>query len=192
MDDAALLRAAVAGDAHAYTHFMRAHQAAVHRYLVALMGTGADAEDALQETFINAWRGADSYAATGSARGWLYAIARNVVRHQLRRHVGEPAHVESLDALAEEAGWGCVSASSENQDAERARETIAEALPQLPADEREVLTLRELDGWSGHDTAALLGITLPAMKSRLHRARLHLAAAVRALDSTSPGRPPHA
>jgi RNA polymerase sigma-70 factor (ECF subfamily) len=85
-----------------------------------------------------------------------------------------------------------VSASSENQDAERARETIAEALPQLPADEREVLTLRELDGWSGHDTAALLGITLPAMKSRLHRARLHLAAAVRALDSTSPGRPPHA
>lgn len=185
-DDAALLGAASAGDAHAFAVFMRAHQAAVHRYLLAMLGEGADAEDALQDTFINAWRSAGSYAATGSARRWLYSIARNVVRHQFRKRVGEPAHVESLEALGERAGWGCVPLTRWDSDVTNARETLQAAMRQLPPDECEVLTLRELDGFSGEETAGLLGISLPAMKSRLHRARLRLAAAVRALDATQP------
>jgi RNA polymerase sigma-70 factor, ECF subfamily len=189
MDDAALLGAAAVGDAHAFTVFMRAHQSAVHRYIVALVGSGDDVEDALQETFINAWRSAGSYAATGSARGWLYAIARNVARHQLRRRVGEPEHVESLEALAERAGWGCLPATGSDNDASIARETLQAAMRRLPRDECEVLTLRELDGFSGEETARLLDMSLPAMKSRLHRARVHLAAAVRALDAIQPGSP---
>lgn len=192
MDDAALLRAAADGDARAFEQFMHAHEAAVHRYLLALTGSGADEEDALQETFINAWRSAGGYAATGSARGWLYAIARNVVRHQVRRRVGEPAQVESLEALAEQAGWGAMPAVDTHADEIVARETLQDAMRRLPAEECEVLTLRELDGFSGEETSALLGISLPAMKSRLHRARVHLAAAVRALDATQPGGAAHA
>ncbi len=186
MPDAALLGAAAAGDAHAFTVFMRAHQAAVHRYLVALIGPGADAEDALQETFINVWRGAGRFAATGTARGWLYAIARNVVRHQVRRRVDEPEYLESLEELAAQAGWGALPADSGASDVSSARETLDAAMRRLPAEECEVLTLRELDGFSGDETARLLDISLPAMKSRLHRARIHLAAAVRALQSTQP------
>ncbi len=186
MPDAALLGAAAAGDAQAFTVFMRAHQAAVHRYLAALLGSGADAEDALQETFINAWRAAGTFAATGSARGWLYAIARNVVRHQMRRRVGEPEHIESIDALAARAGWGALPADGLESDASIARETLHAAMRHLPAEECEILTLRELDGFSGDETARLLDISLPAMKSRLHRARIHLAAAVRSLEVTQP------
>jgi RNA polymerase sigma-70 factor (ECF subfamily) len=186
MPDAALLVAAAAGDGHAFSVFMLAHQAAVHRYLVALIGSGADAEDALQETFINAWRGAGSFAATGTARGWLYAIARNVVRHQVRRRVGEPEQLESLEELASRAGWGALPADCGETAASFARETLQAAMRRLPSEECEVLTLRELDGFSGDETARLLDISLPAMKSRLHRARIHLAAAVRALESTQP------
>ncbi|MCC7052148.1 MAG: RNA polymerase sigma factor [Gemmatimonadaceae bacterium] len=187
MDDAALLQAAAGGDAAAFGVFMRTHEAAVHRYLLSLIGAGADEEDALQETFINAWRSAGSFAGRGAARGWLYAIARNVVHHQVRRRVGEPEHVESLEELAESAGWGA-PATDDHAGATIARELLDAGLRRLPAEEREVLVLRELDGFSGEETAALIGISLPAMKSRLHRARVHLAAAVRALDTTTTDR----
>lgn len=184
MDDAALLQAAASGDAAAFGAFMRTHEAAVHRYLVSLVGIGADEEDALQETFINAWRGAATFTGQGGARAWLYAIARHVVHHQVRRRVGEPAQVESLEALAAEAGWGCAGAT-EGDGAALARDLLDAAMRRLPPEEREVLVLRELDGLSGEETAALTGLTLAAMKSRLHRARVHLAAAVRSLDDSS-------
>lgn len=191
MDDPALLRAAAAGDAAAFGAFMQAHEAAVHRYLVTLVGTGPDAEDALQDTFINAWRGAATFTGTGGARAWLYAIARHAVHHQVRRRAGEPAHVESLEALAAEAGWGCAGEVDEDR-AATARDLLDAALRRLPPEEREVLVLRELDGLSGEETAALTGLTLAAMKSRLHRARVHLAAAVRSLDPTTDRSAAHA
>lgn len=183
-DDGALLRAAVAGDQTAFAQFMRAHQAAVHRYLVAFAGHG-DVDDALQETFINAWRGAATYHGGASARAWLYAIARHVVHHAVRRRVDEPEQFESVEQLAEEAGWGCADerAAGSGSDAGLARELLQTALSRLPREEREVLTLRELDGFSGDETAAILQLSLPAMKSRLHRARIHLAAVVRRLEA---------
>jgi RNA polymerase sigma-70 factor (ECF subfamily) len=183
MDDAALLRAAASGDEAAFAAFMREHHAAVRRSLLAFGGSEADADDALQETFISAWRSASTYTGGANARGWLYAIARNAVRHQVRRRVGEPEHLESIECLAEQAGWGDIAAPDTES---LARETLRDALQRLPVEEREVLTLRELDGFSGEETAALLGLTLPAMKSRLHRSRLHLAAVVRSLATTSP------
>lgn len=183
-DDGALLRAAASGDSGAYAQFMRAHQAAVHRYLATYTGS-PDVDDALQETFINAWRGAPGYQGGASARAWLYAIARHVVHHAVRRRVDEPDALESLEALAEEAGWGCIderSGGSGSDDA-IARELLTVALAQLPREEREVLTLRELDGFSGEETAAILQLSLAGMKSRLHRARIHLAAVVRRLEA---------
>jgi RNA polymerase sigma-70 factor (ECF subfamily) len=182
--DAALLSAAASGDASAFTTFMRAHQAAVHRHLVAFVGHD-DVDDALQETFIAAWRGAGSFHGDGSARGWLFTIARNVVRHQVRRRVDEPAQLESLDDLAEQAGWGSIPDERARPEAAIARELLTVAFARLPEEERVVLTLRELDGLSGDETAALLNLSLAAMKSRLHRARLHLAAVLRALETTA-------
>ncbi len=197
MDDAALLRAASAGDARAFETFMHAHEAAVQRYLRSAF-SDIDVDDALQETFIAAWRGAATYTGSGAARGWLYAIARNAVRHQTRRHVGEPAQLDSLDtvssleSLAEKAGWGCAHDAGVLSDAALAREQLGAAMAQLPTEEREVLTLRELDGFSGEETAALLHCSLAATKSRLHRARLHFAAVLRHLDPTLEQGAPHA
>ncbi len=163
---------------------MRAHQAAVARYLATFTGS-RDVDDALQDTFINAWRGAAGYHGGPSARGWLYTIARHAVHHQVRRRVDEPEQIESLEALAELAGWGCVDERSDSVASEAgvARELLQTALGRLPSEEREVLTLRELDGFSGEETAGLLQVSVAAMKSRLHRARIHLAAIVRQLES---------
>lgn len=187
-DDAALLRAAAAQDAGAFSEFMQTHAAAVHRHAIMLTGNGADAEDVLQETFINAWRAAATYSGTASARAWLYAITRNVVRHQARTRVGEPARLESLEELGERAGWGELPVTEPGAERALAREALEDALRLLPPDEREVLTLRELDGFSGEETAELLHLSLPAMKSRLHRARLRLAAILRSQHAPQLGR----
>ena len=140
-------------------------------------------EDAVQETFIAAWRSAGSFHGTGTVRSWLLSIARNIERHQRRLRVNEPTDFVPLDALAERAGWGCDPAETRRVAAALARDVLDHALADLPADEREVLVLRELEGLSGEETADMLLLTVPAMKSRLHRARLHLAAAVRRLEA---------
>jgi RNA polymerase sigma-70 factor (ECF subfamily) len=180
--DAALLARAAAGDADAFGTFVARHEAAVYRFARTLTRSRGDADDVLQEAFIAAWRGAGSYAGSGSARSWLLSIARNVWRHQARRRVGEPAGFEPIETLAERAGWGADPATARQLDAAEARELLAAALARLPEVEREVLVLRELEGFSGEEAAAILQLSLPAMKSRLHRARIHLAAALRALD----------
>ncbi|MEQ1690173.1 MAG: RNA polymerase sigma factor [Gemmatimonas sp.] len=179
-DDAGLLRRSASGDTAAFDIIVDAHSTSVSRFLTSL-GVN-DLEDALQETFIAAWQSAASFRGTGSVRSWLLSIARNVHRHSLRRRVDEPMEFVSLDALAERAGWGCDPAETRRADIAIARDELEHALAKLPVDEREILVLRELEELSGEETAQLLHLTVPAMKSRLHRARLHLAAVLRQAD----------
>ncbi len=182
--DAALLRRTAEGDTSAFDLIVERHQGAVRRFLCTLGADDVDdvLDDVLQETFIAAWRSASGYQATGSVRSWLLSIARNVYRHHRRFRVDEPRSFVALDDLAERAGWGCDPAEGRRVAAALARDVLEHALAQVPREEREVLVLRELEGLSGEETAQLLQLTLPAMKSRLHRARLHLAAAVRTLE----------
>lgn len=180
--DAALLAASAAGDSGAFAVFMRRHQAPVARYLALFTGTH-DVDDAVQDTFVAAWRAAAGFRGDSSARGWLYTIARHAVHHQQRRRVHEPAQLESIEELAERAGWGSLPANPTNTTEDDRAELLHRALALLPHEEREVLTLRELDGLSGEETAAVMQLSLAAMKSRLHRARIHLAAVARELAS---------
>ena len=180
--DAELLRRAASGDTVAFDAIVESHQAAVARFLMSL-GLH-DPDDALQDTFIAAWESANSYQGSGTVRNWLLSIARNVHRRSHRRRVDEPASFVSLDVLAERAGWGADPAESRRVEIALARDVLTHALALLPDDEREILVLRELEGLSGEETAELLELSLPAMKSRLHRARLHLAAVLRQPDSS--------
>lgn len=172
------MTAAQRGDGAAFEPFVAAHAADVHRFVRSLGLDGADAEDALQDTFIDAWRGAGSFRGESSPRLWLFGIARNVVRHAQRRHIGEPADFEPLERIALQAGWGSDDAAHDVEADRRA--LVHDALATLSHDDREILVMRELEGLSGDETAAALGLTLPAMKSRLQRARLRLTAALRA------------
>jgi RNA polymerase sigma-70 factor, ECF subfamily len=175
LSDAEILRRTAAGDATAFEVLVERHEAAVHRYIRALAGADDRIDDALQETFIAAWRGAGGFRGDDGARAWLLQIARNATHRQFRRRAGEPAHHLPLQALALEAGWGDTGAESFARRLE-ARDLVEAGFRGLGPEEREILVLRDLEQLSGEEAAALLGISLAAQKSRLHRARLRFLA----------------
>lgn len=174
VDDDELMRRTAAGDRSAYAEVVRRHHGAVLRYARALVADSAD--DVAQQAFLDGMRGAASFAGRASVRTWLLTLTRNAAFRGRRRRAGEPERHVPLHELGEAAGWGDpeqkVAAMLDAALLRRALSSLAEA-------SREVLVLRELEGLSGKETADMLGISSAAMKSRLHRARLELAAAVR-------------
>jgi RNA polymerase sigma-70 factor (ECF subfamily) len=176
LSDSELLRRTADGDHEAFTVFVDRHEGAMYRFLSARTGSSADSEDALQETFLAAFRGSGSYRGEGSARSWLFGIARNLSKRLYRKRVGEPDEMVPLEELGLQAGWGCPPWTDSFLESLERRDTLEKALQRLSPEEREILILRELEGFSGDETAAVLELSLSAMKSRLHRARLRLAA----------------
>jgi RNA polymerase sigma-70 factor (ECF subfamily) len=179
-DDQQLLHAATLGDRKAFEAFVERHQDSVFRFLRAVASDHADAEDALQETFLAVWRSAGTYRGGPSARGWVLTIARNALARAHRRRAGQPTSFLPLGELGLQAGWGADGDGILERIARR--DLLERALESLGADDREVLVLRELEDLSGGEVADMLGIGVPAMKSRLHRARLRLMAALREVD----------
>lgn len=174
-DDLTALRRVAEGDKGAFGPLVHRHKQAVYRFARTLCDSEATAEDVLQETFVAALRHAGTFRGEGSVRGWLLRIARNQVATAYRRRSGEPPVHESLDALGSEAGWGAETPWDQLLD----RDALTRAMSTLSEEDREILVLRELEGLTGQQTAEVLELTLPGMKSRLHRARLRLAAALR-------------
>lgn len=186
--DADLLRATAAGDADAFAQFVVRHRSAVYRY-ARTRSRDADAEDALQQTFVQAWRSAGTLEVAGSARAWLLTVARNALSRLQRRAASIGDGVPSVEELGEVAGFASEDATPERfAAAAEERERLEQALAALPDVDREILVLRDLEQLPGEEVAALLSLSLPAMKSRLHRARLRLVAELRRLlpEDTSP------
>jgi RNA polymerase sigma-70 factor (ECF subfamily) len=187
-DDGLIARIA-AGDDDAFAAFVHRHQDGVYRYLVARTRSASAADDALQETFVAVWRGAAAFRAEGSARGWLFGLARRQAARTFRRRVGEPADhdgVEAIDVVGWSAGWGTGDPERALAAAE-SKERLLRALATLSDEDREVVELRDLAGLDGAAVAEALGVGLLAMKSRLHRARLRLMAALRADSEVADG-----
>ncbi len=137
------------------------------------------AEDALQETFLAAYRGAASFRGDGRVKSWLLTIARNASMKHLRSRPAVAVDDSTMDTLGIEAGWG--DPADPEHLAESAERSVAlrAALAELAAEDREVIVLHDLEGLTGRETAGALGLPLAATKSRLHRARLRLLAALR-------------
>jgi RNA polymerase sigma-70 factor, ECF subfamily len=164
-------------NSHGLEKLLNRHGPALLRYLRTLLPASA-AEDALQETFLAVFRGAQGFRGEGSVRGWLYTIARNTA-FKLRRHQREePKDLEDIDALGTAAGWGASERPDDLLSTQEQHQALATALTQLDPFDQEILVLRDMDGLSGEETAKILGIGLPAAKSRLHRARLKLIGAL--------------
>jgi RNA polymerase sigma-70 factor (ECF subfamily) len=183
--DAELLARTATGDRRAFGQLVVRHQAAVARFARAASPSLSDAEDVLQEAFLAALRGAGSFRGASTVRTWLLGITRHAALHRRRRDQRyEPLQEESLDVLGRDAGWGADPLTTPEQamiGAEQ-RADVIRALDSLPPDQREILVLRDGEGLSGDETASILGVSLDAMKSRLHRARLKFAASLRRGD----------
>lgn len=168
------------GDRAAFATLVAAHREAMWATLRFHTPSEAAAEDALQETFLAAWRGAASWTGEAPVRAWLRGIARAQAARTWRRRVGQPAVFGELDDnLGAAAGWASGDPERAAARAEQAN-CLRLALQRLPEEDREVLTLRDQEGLTGPEAAAALGLTLDALKSRLHRARLRLMALLRA------------
>lgn len=180
-----LVTAAIQGSKAAQFTLVSEHLGAIRRLAHAIVGDrGAD--DAAQETFVRALSSLPTFDATrGNLRAWLLGIARLVSFEQLRKQARE-APQEDIETplmnLALRAGWGAEGPEAAYAQAE-VREQLVRAIAQLTLQDREVLVLRELEGFSNEETARMLGVDLAALKSRLHRARLRLAANLRAADA---------
>jgi RNA polymerase sigma-70 factor (ECF subfamily) len=174
--DPELLYGAASGDAQAFEAFVVRHREAVWRFARSLTRDPASAEDALQDTFLSAWKDAAGFKGEQSAVGWLFSIARHAVYRQHRGRAGEPEQMESLADLGEAAGWG---AQVDPLDDLVVQDEVGRAMARLSLEDREVLLLREIEGFSIDECTDLLGIGRPALKSRLHRARLRFMAHLR-------------
>lgn len=176
--DLELVRRSADGDREAFGTLVTRHQASIFRLARLMVRTREEAEDVLQQAFLSAWQGAGAFRGESSVRTWLLTIARNSALTRRARVAREPIDPTPIDELGLRAGWGGPNPEQLAVAAEQ-RDRLAAALAGLAPEEREILTLRDLEGLLGDDVAAMLGLTMAAMKSRLHRARLRLAAAVR-------------
>lgn len=177
--DEDLVRRSGAGDRHAFEMLVARHEAPLYRFALRACGGEREAEDALQDGLLAAWRGAAGFRGESAARTWLFQVVVNACHRRHRRRAGQAGAPDPLEAAAEVAHDG--PGPEERAGAREVGRALDRALAALPAEAREVLLLRDVEGLSGEETAAALGVGLAAMKSRLHRARLELKARVEEL-----------
>lgn len=176
MNDEQLIEAIDDNDESAFVEFVTRYRAPLQRFVGASVGHRAVAEDIVQETFLAVLEGAGTFEASGSCRSWLFSIARHRIARQFRRRAGEPDAFESLEELGLKAGWGDPEAGAVLGES---RERIQEAFDGLDPAKRQVLILRDVEQWTNPEVADLLDLSIPAVKSRVHRARLALMAELR-------------
>jgi len=187
-----LLAAARSGDDDAYAGLVAPYRAALHAHCYRMLGSLPDAEDALQESLLRAWRGLPRFEGRSSLRAWLYTIATNACLKAIERR---PRRVLPLDYGGPgdpddgpgrpliESAWidpypdreigledGLAAPDARYEQRESVELAFIAVLQQLPVRQRAVLILRDVLGLSGAETAAALGTTPASVYSALQRA----------------------
>lgn len=186
---------------------LESHRRALTGFCYRMLGSGAEAEDAVQETMVRAWQGADRFEGRSSVRTWLFRIATNVCidmgRSPQRRArpmdlgpVRTPDAAHLADVLPEEA-WitpvadeSVIDTRGDPAAVAAARDTIrlafVAALQRLPASQRAALVLCDVLRWPAAEVAELLDTSVPAVNSALQRARATMSTAPSAGQASAP------
>jgi len=181
MNDAELLAAARAGDADALESLLEHWQGRVYRYGLRMCGDAEDAKDVLQDTLLTAARNVKDFRGASALSTWLYTIARSFCIKKRRRSKFAPPRESSLESEVAPDAAPLVDPGRSPDEVVAGREieqAIARAIASLDPGQREVLILRDVEGLTAPEVGAVLGIGVDAVKSRLHRARVAVRAAV--------------
>lgn len=160
---------------------MRAQEVA-YRFSLLVCGHAEDAEDVMQDALLKTYQYVTRIDQPDAFRTWLYSTVRNACLMKRRRRVGEPAHFVSLEhgEPAPDGTTSAIDVADESRPADQqlidnwldAR--LREALKQLPPEYRMIVVMREMEGLSTREVAAVTGYSEANVKTRLHRARLML------------------
>lgn len=186
-----LLEAARRGDEDAYSGLLEPHRAALFAHCYRMLGSVQDAEDAMQDTMLRAWRGIAGFDGHGPIRAWLYRIATNASLTLLRRRsrrvlpidYGPPAGPGDRPDRLDERIWlepipdrdlgledGLAGPDARYEQRESLELAFVAALQLIPARQRAVLILRDVVGFSAREVAEALEMTVASVNSLLQRA----------------------
>ncbi len=178
VSDEALVKRAKRGDGSAFGELMRRYQNKIYRLARRMTQTDEDAEDVVQEAFVKAFRSLRGFREKSRFSTWLYRITVNLALMKLRKRkpevvsLDEPISTEEgkMHRELEDEATNPLERLLERESAE----VLDAAVEALPPAYRAVFILRHVEGLSTEETARILGISVAAVKSRLHRTRLML------------------
>ena len=177
--DGALVEGSKEGDQTAFAELVKRYESKIYNLAYKMMGNREDAVDVLQEVFLDAYKSLSHFKKEAKFSTWLYRIATNVCLMKLRKRkakavisLDEPLLTKEGEQPREIPDW------STNPEAvvlnEELKQVMDEAIESLPPAYKSVFVLRDLEGLSNAETGKVLGESVAAVKSRLHRARLFL------------------
>jgi RNA polymerase sigma-70 factor (ECF subfamily) len=178
-DEAQMIAKILAGESQLFHELIRPYERRVYVMALSFLHNEADAEDAAQEAFLKAFRNLSSFRGEAKFGTWLVSITLNEARSRIRSR--NTIKMESLDEPADDQGhispallrdWKEIP--SEALERKEVRLLLEQAITGLPLIYREVFQLRDIDQLSINEAAAALGISIAAVKVRLHRARMML------------------
>ena len=195
MAEGALLDRARAGDDDAFERLVAPYRSQLHAHCYRILGSVHDADDALQDTLLGAWKGLAGFEGRSSLRGWLYTVATHAAMrvgsrrpkrqlsldlappleatHDLGEPIAESAWLEPYPGSLVD-GLGALDPAARYDVRESVELAFVAALQHLPATQRAVLILRDVLAFSAAEVATALDTTVPAVNSALQRARASL------------------
>lgn len=178
IEDAELVKLAQNNDTRAFDELVNRYRDRVYRLCVKILRNDDDAAEALQDTFLSAFKGLKNFKAESTFSTWIYRIATNASLMKVRKR--RPGHVsyeqsQSTNPEAEPLplqDWSALPLEELLQ--AETRERMAIEIEKLPEELRTVFVLRDVEELGNAEVADVLEMTVPAVKSRLHRARIKL------------------
>ena len=176
--DEDLVQIAQDGDTRAFDELVQRYRDKVYRLSIKILRHEEDAAEALQEAFLSAFRGLRNFKKESTFSTWLYRIATNAALMKYRRRREGHVSLEQSQSASEDAeplqlpDWSSLPVDELLND--ELREVMERGMDMLPEDLRTVFVLRDVEERSNAEVSEILGLSIPAVKSRLHRARLAL------------------
>jgi RNA polymerase sigma-70 factor (ECF subfamily) len=177
-DDEQLVRLAQAGDPEAFDELVRRHAGRLHAVVLRLLGSRHEAEEVTQEAFLRAWRGIGRFTGEAAFSTWLYRIGVNEAHRRRRRRPAPLRELSLEDGTVDPPAPGRGPAGA--AEARALHGALDRAIADLHPDLRLALVLRDVEGLSTAEAAGVMELGEAAFKSRLHRARMAVRAAVAA------------